>query len=147
MNVLIREATLKDREWIRDCALQHAPVFYPRLRPDREKIDALVTDCISSPAHYARVIECDGKIRGCLLAFVNPMQWAERQVARIMLWVSYIPMAGVRALREFRDWVLTRRGIKIAGMAPDFDWPDERVGHLIERIGFCKTGANYMYYN
>jgi hypothetical protein len=147
MTILIRTATLKDKAWLLACALEQAEGLYLNLRPSKEKIEALIVDCISAPSHYARVVEENGTLRGCLMAMVRPNLWAERQAASVLLWVSQIPAQGAKLLREFRRWVEGRRGIKVAGLSPDFNWPDERVGDLIERIGFTKCGASYMYYN
>ncbi len=147
MKALIRLATLADRQWINKCALKQAAIFYPEFRPDKKRINQLIIDCISSPANYAMVIESDGELRGCLMAMVGPLPWAERRIARVLLWVSYVPMEGVRMLRKFRNWVDSRRGIKVAGLSSDFDWPDIRVSHLIERTGFPKAGASYMHFN
>ena len=147
MKALIRQATLGDQPWITRCALKHAALFYPQLRADKKRIDQLVIDCVSSPAHYAMVIESDGKLCGCLMAMVDPLLWAERRAARVLLWVSYVPMEGARVLRKFRNWVISRRGIKVAGLASDFDWPDIRVSHLIERTVFAKTGGCYLLFN
>lgn len=147
MGILIRAATLKDKAWLIACAMEQAKELYPRLRANKDKIEALVIDCISSAAHYAQVIEEDGELQGCLLVMVNHNMWAERRAANIHLWVSRVPTLGAKLLREFRDWFGTRRGIRVAGMVPDFDWPDERIGRLIERIGFTKCGGSYLLYN
>ena len=53
---------------------------------------------------------------------------------------------GAALLREFRNWIVPRRGVKVAGMSPDLDI-DKRALQLAERIGFKKNGGAYLIYN
>lgn len=105
-----------------------------------------VTTAISSPQHFAYVVEAEKKIRGTLLAFTSDNLWAQRQNCNIVLWFSKEPMAGAAMLRAFRDWVQPRRAIRVAGMSPDLD-VDPRALRLAERIGFEKNGGAYLLYN
>ena len=119
--------------------------LYPRLRPDPDKIRALIVDSISAPRHYAFVVQ-DRKVDGVLLAFTSNNAWAQRQNCAVMLWVSKIPGAGAAMLRDFRDWMQGRRAIRVAGFAPDVEL-DPRVWILAERIGFERHGGAYLLYN
>jgi len=119
---------------------------YPGLRPDKNKIKTIVAKSITSPACYTMALEAEGKLRGCLIAIVQPHTWAERQVAHIVLWVSEVPSGGVRLLRDFVLWLAPRRGIRLAGYTPDFEW-DPRIGKLLIRAGFTRHGGSFLFYN
>lgn len=144
--MIIRPATLSDLNTIIDIAME-ATLMYPNMRPDKAKIKALGIDAISAARHYALVTEREnGYIDGVLIAFVTDNSWAQRQNAHVMLWVSRYPGSGAAMLRKFRDWVLSRRAIKVAGFAPDVEL-DPRVLELAERIGFKRHGGAYLLYN
>jgi len=144
--MIIRPATLSDLNRILDIAMETA-VMYPNMRPDQRKMRALGVDAISAARHYALVTEReDGFIDGVLIAFVTDNAWSQRQNAQVMLWVSRFPGSGAAMLRKFRDWVKSRRAIKVAGFAPDVEL-DPRVLELAERIGFKRHGGAYLLYN
>lgn len=142
--MLIRPATLSDQDRILDLAMEQTEL-YPRLRPDPDKIRALIVDSISAPRHFAIVVQ-ERKVDGVLLAFTSNNAWAQRQNCAVMLWVSKIPGAGAAMLRDFRDWMQGRRAIRVAGFAPDVEL-DPRVWILAERIGFERHGGAYLLYN
>lgn len=145
--MIIRPATLADKNVLMAISLSHAEELYPRMKPDIAKIDGLVTEAISTAKHYAWVAERDdGKVRAAVVAFTTDNAWAQRQNSAVMLWVSVIPGAGATLLRGFRDWVLSRRAIRVAGFAPDVEL-DPRVWKLAERIGFERHGGAYLLYN
>lgn len=141
---MIRPATLADRGAILEIALEQA-TRYP-LRPDLENMKALITDAISSAKHYCYVVEHEGRVSGVLAGLTSNNLWAQRQNCNITLWVSKVPGAGAALLRGFRDWVKSRRAIKVAGMCPDLEL-DPRALQLAERIGFKRHGGAYLLYN
>ena len=143
--MIIRPATLADLNAIIDIAMEQT-LKYPRMRPDKDKIRALGIDAISAARHYALVVESEGRVQGALVAFTTENGWAQRQNSAVLLWYSWIPGAGAAMLRQFRDWVLSRRAIKIAGFAPDVDL-DPRIWKLADRIGFKRHGGAYLLYN
>jgi len=146
--MIIRPATLSDLDAIIDIAVEQTSK-YPRMRAERSKIKALVVDSISAARHFSWVVERDnGQIDGAFVAFTSDNAWAQRQHCSVMLWVCHRWSAGGGAamLRQFRDWVLSRRAIKIAGFAPDVDL-DPRVWMLAERVGFRRSGGAYLLYN
>ncbi len=121
--------------------------YYPRLRPDTAKIRSLGIEAISTAKHYALVaVHEDGSLMGALIAFTSTNAWAQRQNTHVMLWISMAPGVGAAMLRQFRDWVLSRRAIKVAGFSPDVDL-DPRIWKLAERIGFKRYGGAYLLYN
>ncbi len=143
--MIIRPATLSDRNAVLALAYEQAEK-YPLLKRDAPKMNELFTDVVSAARHYGLVAEQDGEIKGVLLAFTVNNAWAQRQSCGVMLWVSKIPDAGAAMLRQFRDWIKSRRAIKVAGFAPDVDL-DPRVWKLAERIGFQRHGGAYLLYN
>ncbi len=143
--MIIRPATLSDHQAILGIAYEQAK-RYPLLKRDLRKMSDLFTDSVSAARHYSLVAEENGQVKGVLIAFVTNNAWAQRQNAGVMLWVSKIPGAGAAMLRQFRDWVKSRRAIKVAGFAPDVDL-DPRVWKLAERIGFQRHGGAYLLYN
>ena len=143
--MIIRPATLADRDAIFEMAMEQAEL-YPRLRPNVDKIKALITESISTARHYSLTAYHEGKLEGVLVAFTQNNAWAQRQNCAVMLWVSKYPCAGAQMLRMFRDWVKGRRAIRVAGFAPDVNL-DPRVWKLAERIGFDPHGGAYLLYN
>ncbi len=146
--MIIRPAILSDANAIIDIAMEQTSK-YPCLRAERNKIKALVIDAVSAARHFAWVVERDnGHIDGALLAFTTNNAWAQRQNCAVLLWVChrYSAGGGVAMLREFRDWVLSRRAIKVAGFSPDVDL-DPRVWMLAQRMGFKRSGGAYLLYN
>jgi len=142
--MIIRPATLGDRDAVLTLAYEQAK-RYP-LKRDAIKMNELFTDAVSAARHYTLVAEQDGEVKGALLAFTVNNEWAQRQSCGIRLWVSKIPGAGATMLRQFRDWIKSRRAIKVAGFAPDVDL-DPRVLMLAEKIGFQRHGGAYLLYN
>ena len=141
----IRPATMQDKIAIFQLALEQAG-RYPALRPDHDRMKNQITLAISSPQHFCWVVEnIHHRVAGVLLAMGGSNLWAQRQFCAVNLWVSKLPMGGARLLRHFRNWVLGRPAIRVAGIAPDLD-VDPRVWKLAERIGFKKQGGAYLLY-
>jgi len=141
----IRPATLQDKEAIFQLAVEQC-VHYPALRPDFDKIRHQIKLAISSAQHLCWVVEdAQGKVAGVLLAMSGGNLWAQRQFAVVNLWVSKVPGGGAALLRKFRNWVMARPVIRVAGIAPDLN-VDSRVWDLVQRIGFKKHGGAYLMY-
>lgn len=140
----IRPATLYDKHAIFEIAKEQV-ARYP-LKLDVQKLNDAVIEAISSPRHYTYVVENKGAIDGVLVGLTSDNLWAQRQNCNISLWASKVPGGGAALLRHFRDWVKSRRAIKVAGMSPDLDI-DLRALRLAERIGFTKHGGAYLLYN
>jgi len=140
----IRPAKLDDRDVVLKLAKEQAK-RYP-LKVDEKKMLTLFREGVSSAQDFVWVVEDNGQVGGVLAAFTGENLWAQRRNCNIVLWVSEIPGGGAALLREFRNWVVPRRGTKVAGMSPDLDI-DERALHLAERIGFKKHGGAYLLYN
>lgn len=108
----------------------------------------VITQIISSAKHFCWVaVDSQDRPNGAIIGVVNNNMWAQRQCCNIPLWVSDIPGEGVKLLRELRDWIRSRRAIKVAGFAPDTDDIDPRVWKLAEMMGFKRYGGAYLLYN
>jgi hypothetical protein len=144
--MIIRPATLADYDAIFALGMEQAEQ-YDRLKVDHERTRKLLIEVISSPQHYAIVgLDENREVKAVLLAMVGANYWAQRQCATVGLWVSKIAGGGADLLRFFREWVRSRRAIKVAGLAPDLDL-DPRILLLAERIGFKRHGGSYLLYN
>jgi hypothetical protein len=138
-------AAAKDVPEIIDFALECAKA-YPSLRADKGRIKTMAEKSISSPACYTSVVRQAGTVQACLMTIVTDHVWAERKVAHVTLWASNVPGAGNTLLKDFIQWMAPRRGIRMAGVTPDFEW-DYRAGLLLTRAGFEERNGSYRYYN
>jgi hypothetical protein len=142
---VIRPAVLADKEVILD-VLEPYTDRYP-VRADYDRAKKALTQMLSGREHFTWVSEDDdGTVCGVLLGLTGDNLWAQRKNCNILAWVSTIPGDGAKLLREFRNWVRSRRAIKVAGMCPDLD-VDPRIWQLAERIGFKKHGGSHLLYN
>ena len=142
--MVIRSATLMDQTAIFRIALKEAE-RYPFLKPDAEKIKALIIDAISSARHFCMVAEAGGGVKAVLIGLGGDNMWAQRQFCSIAMWVSKLPGAGAALLREFKKWVLSRPAIRVAGMSVDAN-VDPRALSLLDRIGFRRHGGAQLLY-
>lgn len=144
---MIRPATLIDVESIFGLAV-HEVRKYEKLRPSAEKIRKGIIEAISTARHFVWVcVDTQDRPNGVLIGLTGDNLWAQRQNCNIVLWVSDIPGEGVKLLRQFRNWIQSRRAIKIAGFAPDTDDIDPRVWKLVQKMGFKRYGGAYLLYN
>lgn len=141
---MIRPATLQDVSKILFIALGEAKA-YP-LRPDKDRMQKMIIEMISTKAHFSMVDEEDGEIVAVLGAMVGDNMWAQRKFASVVLWWSKKPGRGAALLRRFKAWVKERRAIRVAGFAPDLDL-EPRTLLLFEKLGFTRHGGAYLYYN
>jgi len=144
--MILRPAVPSDRAMILAAAERLAKVLYPKLEVDFPKMAAGISEAVSSANNFCWIAEKDGALGAVLLAMVAQNNWAKKRFCSVLLWVSDIPGAGVKLLRKFREWIRGRKGVKVAGFAPDTD-TDPRIWQLVERVGFKKCGGAYLLYN
>jgi hypothetical protein len=139
---MIRPATMFDAQQIVDLAV---PLMakYP-LMADVGRTRDLMRLLISSRAHFAWVADNDGAVTGALLAATGDNAWAKKKHSAVLLWLSRTAGDGAALLRKYRDWVLTRPVIRVAGFSPDINDIDPRAWKLAERIGFERHGGSYL---
>lgn len=144
---MIRPATLADIDSIFGIAIYEVRK-YENLRPDVDKMKNVIRHVISSAKHFCWVCtDSQNRANGVIVGLVNNNLWAQRQSCNIVLWVSDIPGEGVKLLRALRDWIQSRRAVKVVGFAPDLDDIDPRVWKLAEMMGFKRYGGAYLLYN
>jgi len=144
---MIRPATLMDVEAIFSEAIFQQRI-YENLKPNQEKIRKGIIEAISTAKHFVWVsVNKQNQPRGVLIGLTSENLWAQRQNCNIVMWVSDIPGDGVKLLRQFREWIRSRRAIKVAGFAPDTNTIDPRVWKLAEMMGFERHGGAYLLYN
>lgn len=143
---MIRPATLADLDMLIRVSTK-ACELYPKLVPDIKKIRAVLIEAISSPANFAYVSDDEGEITGVLIGLTGKNLWAQRQNCFIPMWLSSKPGEGVMLLRRFKQWLITRRGIRVAGFSPDISEIDPRTWELVELLGFKRYGGAYLLYN
>jgi hypothetical protein len=144
---MIRPATLSDVNTILLIA-EREVLKYPRLKPNLQKMRKVLIETISSAKHFCWV-SCGelGTPSGVIVAAVSENMWAQRQSCNVVLWIAEIAGDGVRLLRELKNWITSRRAIKVAGFAPDTDDIDPRVWQLASMMGFKRYGGAYLFYN
>lgn len=144
---MIRPAILADLEAIVAIAMSETQ-RYPQLKADKEKIRRGVINAISSASHFCWVSEdTRGAVRGVLLALTGNNLWAQRNHSNIVVWTTEVVGDGAKLLRQFREWIRSRRAVRVAGMSPDLNGIDPRVWKLAERMGFERHGGAYVLYN
>ena len=141
---MIRPATLADLEAIFVIAT-HQCRGYEGLRLDKDKIRSGIIQSISGASHFCWVSENNGITYGALIGLTSDNLWAQRKNCIVALWVS--AGDGAALLRKFKEWVQSRRAIRVAGLVPDSDHIDRRAYLLAERIGFKRCGGAYLLYN
>jgi hypothetical protein len=145
---MIRPATLADVDAILVIADMEVRPKYPHLNPDKKKMQKALIEMISSAKHFCWVsFHPEGRVTGAIIGAVNQNMWAQRQCCNIPLWVSDISGDGVKLLQELKNWITSRRAIKVAGFAPDTDDIDPRVWKLASMLGFKRYGGAYLFYN
>jgi len=136
----IRQATLSDKSSIIRLAIAEAEQF-SSLYVDREKINALVIQGISSRSNFLWVSESRGKVDGALGAISHDGTWFERQQLSILL------LSGnnsISLLQELMRWRSGRRAIKVVSVA--FPVIDERTSRALEYVGIRAEGKNHVVY-
>jgi len=141
--MIIRPATLLDVGSICVLAEAQADRWFPKLVPDYTKIKKTVVASVSASQHFCWVAEERGQLMGVLIGLTGDNLWAKKQHATIALWTSLFAGGGIALLRKFKEWVLSRPAIVVAGFTPDLEL-DSRVYRLLERNGFKKSGGSYL---
>jgi hypothetical protein len=118
------------------------------LKPDPEKIRKGIIQAISGANHFCWISESKYEgFKGVLIGLTSNNLWAQRKNCFVALWFSEIRGDGVKLLREFKQWVQSRRAIRVAGFVPDSDHIDWRAYALVERMGFKRNGGAFLLYN
>ena len=106
---------------------------YQELVISRERVYAMVKECVCNAKHFSWVSEVDGTIQGGLAALVEPFLMYDRNQAMIVMWYCKAPGDGVRLMREFARWVNGRPLIKQVVYGGERG-ADPRIATLVRRI-------------
>ena len=121
---------------------------YGGLRMDVKKMHDGIIQAISSARHFCWVEVNDQDYAiGVLVGLTSENLWAQRKNCLVALWKTGTPGAGRKLLLAFKEWVQSRRAIRVAGFVSDSDHIDVRAYQLAERVGFRKCGGAYLLYN
>ena len=137
----IKQVTLADKEWVTEFALIEAH-RYPYLRPNREKMDGIFTNAVSSGNGFAMKAVRGDKPLGVLLAISLPHAWAEKQVSHCVLFATKKAPSGAMLVRRYAEWIKGRPVVRVGGFAPAREL-DIRTTRLLEHFGFNKVGGDY----
>ena len=132
---MIRPAKREDMNWLLEMAADLSAQYYPELRFDRKKTQGLITECISSPQHFAWVGD-----KSALFAATTPNHFAERNSCLVL---ALTGPEGLPLLREFKRWVDSRRAIRGAVIIPEAH--EERYETLLTKLGFVQRGGRFIY--
>lgn len=121
---------------------------YPELKADQQKINKLLTIAVSSAKHFCWVsVDEKDEVSGALVGVSSDNLWAQRQNCLVAFWKAEIVGDGRKLLEEFKQWVRSRRVIRVAGFVPDSNQIDPRAYKLANRMGFLRCGGAHLLFN
>lgn len=133
---MIRRATIHDLAQIADLAIEAIdPSSVPTLRIDRERIEVMVKDVVTSPKNFGMVSIRNGKIVGAVGVLVHDSLFFERMTASVLMFYCKAPGDGARMIRDFVRWAKGRPAIKQIVFSLEWD-ADPRIAKFLERMGF-----------
>lgn len=134
----IREATAEDVPDLVEMGLRfRAHVYRDTLAENRERLEALALEMVSTPDRVVFVAEEDRTQRLCgmlgIVVFGHPMS-GERQATEVFWWVEpEYRGVGIRLLRVGERWAQMRGAVTMQMVAPS---ESAGVGRLYERLGY-----------
>jgi len=111
---------------------------YENMVINREKVEAMVRVCLTSPPNFAWIAEHDGQIGGAVGALVHECMFYDRIQATVVMFFCKIRGEGVKLLREFLRWARARPAIKLIAFSLEYD-ADQRIEILLKRLGLTKA--------
>ena len=142
---MIRPAALSDLSALLEMALDHAKNHEGVLTANEDKIKRAIRSAISSASSFAAVSETNGKIDGALLGVTSENLWANKHNCQILIWKSSRAGVGVELLRAFKEWLMPRKAIRIAGLVFDFE-VRKGVKRILTANGFAQRGGAYLWH-
>lgn len=133
---MIREANPQDVDFITNIASRLARTQFPELRFNRKNTKQIISDAISSPQCKVLVSYGD-EPSGALVSVCNDGVWFERKVSSLSLVYSEIPGDGLKMLRIWKRFALSRPAFKVieVGFPARGD-----LARLLQRIGLVAQG-------
>jgi len=124
----------------------HAETSFRSLSFSKSKAAAEVLSCILNPNMLVLVGEKDGRILGLIAAYLDKPYFSEDLVVYDHIW--YVgkegrgSMVGPRLLKHVAEWARLCRA-KAVFVTLGSDVSQERVGKLVERLGYSRLGGYY----
>lgn len=141
---MIRPAKPDDIPAIVELAVEALSINpYPELVINREKVFAIVRECVSSAAHFAWVSERDGAITGGVGALAHDSPFYDRRQVDVLMCYCREPGEGIKLLRELRRWYLSRPIHKMMTFTLDRSM-DKRMLKLLPRLKFTEAVPTFI---
>ena len=144
--VTVRNALVEDIEALLDMSLRmHLESRYSFLPFSREKVRALISQCISEPdTHCAFVAEIDGRLGGMLGGYLADYFFCDEVVACDFVVFVDGTYRGTRAARTlvkaFQQWAASRNAREIClGISTDVE--SQKVARFYSILGFTSASA------
>lgn len=124
----------------------HAETSFRTLSFSESKAAAEILSCILNPSMLVAVAEDRGKIVGIIAAYLDRPYFSEDLVVYDHIW--YVgkedrgSMVGPRLLKHVAEWARLC-GAKAVFVTLGSDVSQERVGKLVERLGYSRLGGYY----
>ena len=124
----------------------HAETSFSSLSFNASKAATEVMDCILNPNMFVCVAEKDGRILGLVAAFLSQPYFSDDTVVYDHIW--YVSkdgrngLAGPRLLNHVAEWARLA-GAKAVFVTLGSDVSKDRVGKLVERLGYRHLGGYY----
>jgi len=124
----------------------HAETSFRTLSFSEPKAASEILSCILNPNMLVAVAEDRGKIVGIIAAYLDSPYFSEDLVVYDHIW--YVEkeargsMIGPRLLKHVAEWARLC-GAKAVFVTLGSDVSQERVGKLVERLGYSRLGGYY----
>jgi hypothetical protein len=132
---VIRKGTLDDEEAVVALALEavgpHASGLHLAPHRVRETIGRILNDY----RNFQCVVEHEGRVVGCMAAAVEPLFYAERCHATVLMIYCKVPGLGIGMVRRFARWLKENPSVRQASIVFE-ESVDPRLPLLFERLGF-----------
>ena len=142
--MLIRSATPSDLKSVVRLGIQGLEsTGYKHMIIDRDKVEKVAIECISSPTNFCWVAEHDGEVVAAVSALVFDLMFYQRKQCNVVQFWSNYPGAGIKLIREFLKWARGRRAIKMIIFTLEAN-VDPRIGKLLKREGLVSEMPIYL---
>lgn len=124
----------------------HAETSFSTLSFDEPKAAAEIMSCIMNTDMLVCAAEIDGKIVGLIAAYLDKPYFSEDLVVYDYIW--YVgkdargTMVGPRLLKHLSEWAGLCRA-KAVFVTLGSDVSQDRVGKLVEKLGYSRLGGYY----
>jgi hypothetical protein len=130
---------------ITDLAIEALEIdAYEEMVINRERVNAVCRDCISSASHKSLVAVHDGVITGVAAGMVFPQAYYDRSWMSIVMWYSKSFGDGVRMMDQLIDWADGRPMIKEIQYVGERQGGEKTTQFFCKRYGF-KNDVPFVY--